>query len=276
MKGILEHGLPAQQNSREHSVMWRFFITVNSIPYQPTHHPNSPHLPRASSPSEGWLLCGAERVCGPNHFLVAQIEALFPDGRLGAESLLCRARCRALVPIEVSRRSMACRNYIYIYVTKYVRNVPETLRTSVDIINLHANRFSRIYHGASRMQLRPSVLPNTFGPHGCSSYLVFHMFQPPKDPPRVFLSRPPLRPVAGGPDSREDRRSEAHALEISQLRWPGGTLGGHRGRPRLTLSTHSAPNRRTEGGRTSIVHSFFCWCLAGEGKFWFGMVARKF
>ncbi|CAK9025313.1 Uncharacterized protein R699 [Durusdinium trenchii] len=46
----------------------------------PTHHPNSPHLPRASSPSEGWLLCGAERVCGPNHFLVAQIEALFPDG----------------------------------------------------------------------------------------------------------------------------------------------------------------------------------------------------
>ncbi|CAK9063651.1 unnamed protein product [Durusdinium trenchii] len=28
----------------------------------------------------GWLLCGAERVCGPNHFLVAQIEALFPDG----------------------------------------------------------------------------------------------------------------------------------------------------------------------------------------------------
>lgn len=27
------------------------------------------------------VLCGAERVCGPNHFLVGQIEALYPDGR---------------------------------------------------------------------------------------------------------------------------------------------------------------------------------------------------
>jgi len=27
------------------------------------------------------VLCGSERVCGPNHFLVAQIEALYPDGR---------------------------------------------------------------------------------------------------------------------------------------------------------------------------------------------------
>jgi len=34
----------------------------------------------AGLPSEA-VLCGAERVCGPNHFLVAQIEALFPDGR---------------------------------------------------------------------------------------------------------------------------------------------------------------------------------------------------
>ena len=27
------------------------------------------------------ILCGAERVCGPNHFLVAQMEELYPDGR---------------------------------------------------------------------------------------------------------------------------------------------------------------------------------------------------
>lgn len=26
------------------------------------------------------ILCGAERVCGPNHFLVAQMEELYPDG----------------------------------------------------------------------------------------------------------------------------------------------------------------------------------------------------
>jgi len=29
----------------------------------------------------GAVLCGAERVCGPNHFLVGQIEALYPEGR---------------------------------------------------------------------------------------------------------------------------------------------------------------------------------------------------
>ncbi|CAJ1409947.1 unnamed protein product [Effrenium voratum] len=28
---------------------------------------------------EGSVLCGAERVCGPNHFLVAQVEALYPE-----------------------------------------------------------------------------------------------------------------------------------------------------------------------------------------------------
>eukprot|EP00929_Paragymnodinium_shiwhaense_P061134 TRINITY_DN30529_c0_g1_i1.p1 TRINITY_DN30529_c0_g1~~TRINITY_DN30529_c0_g1_i1.p1 ORF type:complete len:437 (-),score=87.64 TRINITY_DN30529_c0_g1_i1:14-1324(-) len=27
------------------------------------------------------VLCGSERVCGPNHFLVGDMEALFPDGR---------------------------------------------------------------------------------------------------------------------------------------------------------------------------------------------------
>merc|ERR1712232_1036753 len=27
------------------------------------------------------VLCGAESVCGPNHFLVGKIEALYPDGR---------------------------------------------------------------------------------------------------------------------------------------------------------------------------------------------------
>lgn len=26
------------------------------------------------------ILCGAEKVCGPNHFLVGQMEALYPDG----------------------------------------------------------------------------------------------------------------------------------------------------------------------------------------------------
>jgi len=30
-------------------------------------------------PPDG-ILCGAERVCGPNHFLVGQMEALYPDG----------------------------------------------------------------------------------------------------------------------------------------------------------------------------------------------------
>lgn len=29
----------------------------------------------------GAVLCGAERVCGPNHFLVGQMEVLFPDDR---------------------------------------------------------------------------------------------------------------------------------------------------------------------------------------------------
>jgi len=31
-------------------------------------------------PQDG-VLCGSERVCGPNHFLVGQMEKLYPDGR---------------------------------------------------------------------------------------------------------------------------------------------------------------------------------------------------
>lgn len=35
---------------------------------------------KMSQVPSGSILCGAERVCGPNHFLVAQIEELYPDG----------------------------------------------------------------------------------------------------------------------------------------------------------------------------------------------------
>lgn len=38
------------------------------------------HQKLASLPQDA-ILCGSERVCGPNHFLVGQIEALYPDGR---------------------------------------------------------------------------------------------------------------------------------------------------------------------------------------------------
>jgi len=38
-------------------------------------HEKIAHLPHDA------VLCGAERVCGPNHFLVPHMEALYPDGR---------------------------------------------------------------------------------------------------------------------------------------------------------------------------------------------------
>eukprot|EP00931_Biecheleriopsis_adriatica_P044471 TRINITY_DN25438_c0_g1_i1.p1 TRINITY_DN25438_c0_g1~~TRINITY_DN25438_c0_g1_i1.p1 ORF type:complete len:391 (+),score=62.82 TRINITY_DN25438_c0_g1_i1:61-1233(+) len=37
-------------------------------------------LAKVSSLPQNAVLCGAERVCGPNHFLVGQMERLYPDG----------------------------------------------------------------------------------------------------------------------------------------------------------------------------------------------------
>lgn len=38
-------------------------------------------LGKVAALPRGTVLCGAERVCGPNHFLVGQMEQLYPDGR---------------------------------------------------------------------------------------------------------------------------------------------------------------------------------------------------
>merc|ERR1712072_864501 len=38
-------------------------------------------LQKTASLPRDFVLCGAERVCGPNHFLVAGMEALYPDAR---------------------------------------------------------------------------------------------------------------------------------------------------------------------------------------------------